>query len=78
MDEFFKSLKISWDFNRLMNDLSKSILTPKTIKVRITEKQIGILEYCAFLAINDFHDLEKMTGEKMPPRFGDKAQTEEE
>ena len=55
-----ESYLIARDFERNMKRLNKLFKKQKTYKVRITEKQLGILEYCAFNGIDTIHDLAKL------------------
>ncbi len=64
--EIIKSIKTVRDFNRNIKRLSNSLTRKNTFKVKITKKQMGILEYCAFLGIKDFHKLTKLTGIEKP------------
>lgn len=62
----FKQRWMPIDFYKTMEILSKTFRDEKKMKVKITEKQIGILEYCAFLGIEDFHQLSEITKIKHP------------
>ncbi len=64
--EIIKSIKIVCDFNRNIKRLTNSLTRKNTFKVKITEKQMGILEYCAFLGIDDYFHLINLTGIDMP------------
>lgn len=62
----FKQRWMPIDFYKTMEILSKAFRGEKKMKVKITEKQIGILEYCAFLGINNYQQLSQITKIKHP------------
>ena len=54
---FLNALKISRDFELKMKMVGKWIDSERRHKVKITEEQLGILEYCATWGIDDISDL---------------------
>ena len=56
-----QNILIARSFEAKMKTLDKAFKRKKTVKVQITEVQIGILEYCAFLGIKDYSELRVFT-----------------
>lgn len=59
-------LLIARDFEIKMRMLDRTFKGQDTLKVRVTEAQLGILEYCAFLGVKNYCDLKKYTQIDMP------------
>ena len=62
----FKSILMARDFNTKLKMMGTIIPKVKRYWVKLTEVQIGILEYCAFLDIKNFHELENLTKIEKP------------
>ncbi|GEM_PF-5653727 len=60
----FKLISIARDFNKMLKAVDA--ITPQVARynVKITEDQIGILKYCAFIGIKNSHDLKCLLQQK--------------
>jgi len=57
MKKLLKQIIDTYHFNSKLNFLISNIPKNKTYKIQITKDQLGILEYCAIIGIDNFKQI---------------------